>query len=199
MLYATAWNGWGSIKDQGSDQVPLTIDADGMVPGVRQLASPNCDARPAGAAIELVVIHNISLPPGEFGGDAVERLFTNSLDCDSHPYYARLRGVRVSAHFLLRRDGEVTQFVSCERRAWHAGESNWRGRTACNDFSIGIELEGTDDLPFTEAQYLALETLLLALRKRYPITAVAGHSDIAPLRKTDPGPHFDWARIHAPG
>jgi N-acetyl-anhydromuramoyl-L-alanine amidase len=173
----------------------LTIDDQGVVPAFRQVPSPNCDARPAGVAIELIVIHNISLPPGEFGGDAVERLFTNTLDCDSHPYYGGLRGVRVSAHFLLRRDGSPTQFVACGRRAWHAGESSWRGRTACNDFSIGIELEGSDELPFAEAQYAALKDLLSALKARYPIAGIAGHCDIAPSRKTDPGPHFDWPRV----
>jgi AmpD protein len=173
----------------------LLIDEAGLIPQFRQVASPNCDARPAGVAIELIVIHNISLPPGEFGGDAVERLFTNTLDCDSHPYYAGLRGVRVSAHFLLRRDGSPTQFVACGRRAWHAGESSWRGRTACNDFSVGIELEGSDELPFTESQYAALKLLLNAIKARYPIAGIAGHSDISPSRKTDPGPHFDWPRI----
>jgi AmpD protein len=173
----------------------LTIDDDGMVPQFRQVPSPNCDDRPAEAAIELVVIHNISLPPGVFGGDAVERLFTNTLDCDSHPYYAGLRGVRVSAHFLLRRDGAPTQFVACSRRAWHAGESSWRGRSACNDFSIGIELEGSDELSFTEAQYATLKRLLSAIKARYPIAGIAGHSDISPSRKTDPGPHFDWPRV----
>jgi AmpD protein len=173
----------------------LLVDEAGLIPRFRQVASPNCDARPAGVAIELIVIHSISLPPGEFGGDAVERLFTNTLDCDSHPYYAGLRGVRVSAHFLLRRNGSPVQFVACGRRAWHAGESSWRGRTACNDFSIGVELEGSDELPFTEAQYVALELLLNAIKARYPIAGIAGHSDIAPSRKTDPGPHFDWPRI----
>jgi AmpD protein len=173
----------------------LSVDEAGLIPQFRQLPSPNCDARPAGAAIELVVIHSISLPPGEFGGDAVERLFTNTLDCDAHPYYAALKGLRVSAHFLLRRDGTPTQFVACARRAWHAGESSWRGRTACNDFSVGVELEGTGELPFTDAQYFKLDALLQLLRAHYPISGVAGHSDIAPQRKTDPGPSFDWARI----
>jgi AmpD protein len=175
----------------------LEVDEGGWIPQLRQLASPNCDARPTATAIELIVIHNISLPPGEFGGDAVESLFTNTLDCGAHPYYERLRGLRVSAHFLVRRDGTLTQFVGCAQRAWHAGESSWCGRAACNDFSIGIELEGTDELPFAEAQYRALEALLPALRARYPIAGIAGHSDIAPVRKTDPGPHFDWARVRA--
>jgi AmpD protein len=175
--------------------VDLSVDAGGRVPQIRQVASPNCDERPAGTAIELVVIHNISLPPGEFSGDAVERLFANSLDFDAHPYYASLRGLRVSAHFLVRRDGTPTQFVPCAQRAWHAGESSWQGRAACNDYSIGIELEGTDEMSFTEQQYATLDALLTALKQRYPIAGIAGHSEIAPSRKTDPGPHFDWPRI----
>src|ERR1700733_14314145 len=122
----------------------LTIDDAGVIPQVRQIASPNCDERPSATAIELVVIHNISLPPGEFGGEAIAALFTNTLDHAAHPYFATLEGLRVSAHFLIRRDGEMLQFVPCAHRAWHAGASSWRGRRACNDFSIGIELEGTD-------------------------------------------------------
>jgi N-acetyl-anhydromuramoyl-L-alanine amidase len=180
---------------QRSVKMELNIDNAGVIPQFRQVASPNCDERPAGVAIDLIVIHNISLPPGAFGGDAIERLFTNTLDCGSHPYYDKLREVRVSAHFLLRRDGSATQFVACNRRAWHAGESSWRGRTGCNDFSVGIELEGSDESPFDDAQYRALAPLLRALSARYPISGIAGHSDIAPLRKTDPGPHFDWARV----
>ena len=175
----------------------LTIDDAGVIPQVRQIASPNCDERPSATAIELVVIHNISLPPGEFGGEAIAALFTNTLDHAAHPYFATLEGLRVSAHFLIRRDGEMLQFVPCAHRAWHAGASSWRGRRACNDFSIGIELEGTDDLPFTEAQYAALAALLRALRARYPIAGIAGHSEIAPSRKTDPGPHFEWSRVRA--
>lgn len=175
----------------------LTIDAAGLVPEIRQVPSPNCDARPADIAIELIVIHNISLPPGEFGGAAIEQLFTNTLDCAAHPYYTALENLRVSAHFLIRRDGALTQFVACGLRAWHAGESNWRGRAGCNDYSIGIELEGADNQAFADAQYDALGELVRALRARYPVTEITGHSDIAPARKTDPGPCFDWSRLHA--
>jgi AmpD protein len=174
---------------------PLTLDAHGWLSAARQLPSPNCDARPEGAAIELIVIHNISLPPGVFDGDAVIELFTNQLDWDAHPYYQGIRGIRVSAHFFIRRDGALIQFVPCALRAWHAGVSSWLERECCNDFSIGIELEGTDDLPFTEAQYAALSPLVNLLKQAYPIRAVVGHSDIAPGRKTDPGPHFAWQRI----
>jgi AmpD protein len=172
----------------------LVITDDGLVKGVRYLPSPNHDERPPGAQIELLVIHNISLPPGEFGGSAIIELFTNRLDPAAHPYYATIADRRVSAHFLIRRDGETIQFVPCGNRAWHAGASEWRGRGRCNDFSIGIELEGSDETRFEDAQYEALAELILALRARYPVADVAGHSDIAPGRKTDPGPHFDWAR-----
>jgi AmpD protein len=179
---------------------PLTApDALGWLPAARRLPSPNCDARPDGMPIELVVIHNISLPPGTFIGDAVIELFTNRLDWDAHPYYQGIRGLRVSAHFFIRRDGSLIQFVPCTLRAWHAGASSWQGRERCNDFSIGIELEGTDDEPFTDAQYATLTPLLNALKRTYPIRAVVGHSDIAPGRKTDPGPHFAWERLHAHG
>lgn len=172
----------------------MRIDAAGWLTGVRRVASPNCDRRPAGTPASLLVIHNISLPPGEFGGPYIEGLFTNTLDCDAHPYFDQLRGLRVSAHFLIRRDGGIAQFVSCNRRAWHAGVSEWRGRSRCNDFSLGIELEGTDDQPYTSAQYRALIRLTRRLRRRYPLADIAGHSDIAPVRKTDPGPSFDWGR-----
>lgn len=174
----------------------MKIDARGWLLGGEYVPSPNCDPRPAGE-IGLLVIHNISLPPGEFGGDGVQRLFTNTLDADAHPYYRTIAGLKVSAHFFLRRDGRVIQFVSCLDRAWHAGASCWQGRGGCNDFSIGIELEGTDDLPFTDAQYLVLGELSGALRAAYPIRAIAGHSDIAPQRKTDPGPYFNWKRYLA--
>lgn len=167
----------------------------GIHPAARQIPSPNHDPRPDGAAITLVVIHNISLPPGQFGGPGVEQLFTNRLDPAEHPYYEGIHTLRVSAHFFIRRDGELIQFVPCRERAWHAGVSSWRGRERCNDYSIGIELEGTDDQPFSDAQYRRLNQLLPALRAAYPIAAVTGHSDIAPGRKTDPGPFFDWARI----
>jgi AmpD protein len=172
-------------------------DALGWLPAARQLPSPNCDARPEGVAIELIVIHNISLPPGVFDGDAVIDLFTNRLDWDAHPYYQEIRGLRVSAHFFIRRDGTLIQFVPCSLRAWHAGGSSWQGCERCNDFSIGIELEGTDDLPFTEAQYASLIPLLNTLKQAYPIRAVVGHSEIAPGRKTDPGVCFDWERVRA--
>ena len=162
-----------------------------------QISSPNCDARPAGTAITLLVVHGISLPPGEFGGTGIVDLFTNRLDPDAHPYYAQVANLKVSPHFLIRRDGALLQFVPCARRAWHAGVSSWRGRERCNDFSIGVELEGTDDSPYESAQYLTLARLTRALMKRYPITEVAGHSDIAPGRKTDPGPGFDWIRYRA--
>ncbi len=168
---------------------------DGWLPAARRLPSPNCDERPADAAISLVVVHAISLPPGEFGGPGILELFSNRLDPAAHPYYRQIEGLRVSAHFLIRRDGELIHFVPCRRRAWHAGVSSWRGRTACNDFSIGIELEGSDDVAFEDAQYERLGSLLAELRQRYPIEAVTGHSDIAPGRKTDPGPHFQWHRV----
>ena len=166
----------------------------GWLSGMRRVASPHCDARPSGTRINLLVIHNISLPPGEFGGEAIVRLFTNTLDTDAHPYYAQLKGVKVSAHFLIRRDGEIIQFVPCGKRAWHAGASAWQGRVACNDFSVGIEMEGSDSAPFSDQQYTALRRLTRRLRRAYPIRGVTGHSDIAPGRKTDPGPCFDWSR-----
>lgn len=171
------------------------LDAAGWLAAARRLESPNRDARPAGEAVSLLVLHNISLPPGEFGGPGVEQLFSNRLDPAEHPYYAGIHGLRVSAHFFIRRDGELLQFVSCAQRAWHAGVSSWRGRERCNDYSIGVELEGTDETPFTEAQYAVLRRLLEALRAAYPNLDVAGHSDIAPGRKTDPGPCFDWRRL----
>ena len=179
-----------------SDAPVLSVDANGWVREARHAPSPNFEMRPAGAVPTLVVVHNISLPPGEFGGDAIESLFLNRLDCDAHPYYqSHLRGVRVSAHFLIRRGGELVQFVSCDERAWHAGSSEFFGRTRCNDFSIGIELEGADDVPFDDAQYAVLAALSRALAARYPVDAFAGHSDVATGRKTDPGPHFDWQRF----
>lgn len=179
-----------------SGEPPVSIDVNGWVREARHAPSPNFEARPAGAVPTLVVVHNISLPPGEFVGEAIEALFQNRLDCDAHPYYQEhLRGVRVSAHFLIRRDGELVQFVSCDERAWHAGASDYFGRPRCNDFSIGIELEGADDALFEAAQYTTLAALARALAERYPVDAFAGHSDIAPGRKTDPGPHFDWQRF----
>jgi N-acetyl-anhydromuramoyl-L-alanine amidase len=173
----------------------LAIDANGYANLARQVRSPNHDARPVDALVTLVVIHGISVPPGVFGGDGITRLFTNRLDPASHPVYATIAKLRVSAHFLIRRDGTLVQFVSCNDRAWHAGVSSWQGRSRCNDFSIGIELEGTDDVPYAMAQYTKLSRVLKALKRRYPIEHVGGHSDVAPGRKTDPGPAFDWARL----
>ena len=172
----------------------MKLDDAGLLAEARYLPSPNCDDRPVDAAIELLVIHNISLPPGEFGGDAVIDLFLNRLDPQAHPYYEGIAALRVSAHFLIRRDGALLQFVPCAKRAWHAGQSQWCGRDRCNDFSVGIELEGTDDLAFSDAQYECLSALARALYARYPIKNSVGHSDIAPGRKTDPGPHFSWSR-----
>lgn len=172
-----------------------TIDEEGWLECATRIASPNCDARPIGETIQLIVIHNISLPPGVLTGDAVIDLFTNRLDWDAHPYYAEIRGMQVSSHFWIRRDGQLIQFVPCGLRAWHAGVSAWRGRERCNDFSLGIELEGSDDVPFNEAQYTTLNRLLATLQRTYPIEDIVGHSDIAPGRKTDPGPYFDWNRL----
>jgi len=171
------------------------LDAEGWLNGARRAPSPNCDQRPEGVAISLIVLHNISLPPGEFGGPQIEALFTNRLDPSAHPYFETIRDLRVSAHFLIRRDGEPVQFAPCDKRAWHAGVSAWKGRERCNDFSVGIELEGSDDTAFAEAQYVVLNEMLEVLRQTYPISAVVGHSDIAPGRKTDPGPCFEWDRI----
>ena len=173
--------------------------ATGAITPARQCPSPNHDERPAAADPELVVIHGISLPPGEFGGDEVERLFTNCLDWDAHPYFAEIRGLEVSCHLLIRRDGELVQFVPLTRRAWHAGASSFRGRDCCNDFSIGIELEGEDETPYDDRQYATLAALLRALLLAYPALSarrIAAHSDIAPGRKTDPGPAFDWLRLY---
>ncbi len=173
----------------------MRISGEGLADGVAFIASPNCDDRPADSTIDLLVIHNISLPPGQFGGPGIVDLFTNNLDPAAHPYYREIAERRVSAHFLLRRDGELIQFVPCAKRAWHAGVSSWCGRRRCNDFSIGIELEGTDHVPFEDVQYARLAELTLALKRKYAIADIAGHSDIAPGRKTDPGPCFEWARL----
>ena len=156
--------------------------------GARRIASPNFNARPAGVEIGLALIHSISLPPGVYGGDAIERLFTNRLDWRAHPYFAQIEGLEVSSHFVVRRDGALLQFVSCDERAWHAGASQWQGRAD----SVGIELEGLEGGAFEPAQYDALLTLLEALARRYPITRIAGHEHVAPGRKSDPGPGFDW-------
>ena len=163
----------------------MRLGSDGVLSEARQVPSPNSDERPSGAAPSLLVLHSISLPPGRYGGDAIERLFTNCLDPAAHPYFREICALRVSAHFLVRRDGALVQFVPVHRRAWHAGVSRWRGAERCNDFSVGVELEGRDDGPFEAAQYAALVHL------------VAAHSDIAGGRKTDPGPGFDWPRLLA--
>ena len=168
---------------------------DGWFGSARRCESPNAGPRPAGVAIDLVLIHSISLPPGQCGGDAIERLFTNRLDWDAHPYFQQIRGLEVSAHFLIRRDGELLQFVSCDARAWHAGPSVWQGRADCNDYSIGIELEGLEGRRFDAPQYAALAGLLAAIRQRYPIGSVVGHEHVAPGRKNDPGAGFDWPRL----
>jgi len=166
--------------------------------GVRRVPSQHCDQRPAGVLADLIVIHGISLPPGQFGGPYIDQLFTGRLDPSTHPYFRNLEGLRVSSHLLIRRTGEVVQYVPLERRAWHAGKSRYRGRERCNDFSVGIELEGTDDRPYTTAQYRRLATVVRVLRRGVPSLARAplvGHSDVAPGRKTDPGPAFDWPRL----
>ncbi len=163
----------------------------------RHVPSPNFGPRPAGADVSLVVIHCISLPPGVYGGDAIERLFLNQLDASAHPYFERLRGLRVSSHFVVRRDGGCVQHVSCDERAWHAGASSWRGRADCNDYSIGIELEGLEGERFEGAQYATLALLLRALVERHSIDAVVGHEHVAPGRKIDPGPGFDWSFVRA--
>jgi len=173
------------------------LDAAGWLSGAQPHPTPNCDARPEPAEISLLVVHNISLPPGQFGGDGIIDLFLNRLDPTAHPFYAGIADLRVSAHFLIRRDGTLLQFVPCGQRAWHAGTSAWKGRTRCNDFSLGVELEGTDNQPFTAEQYARLAGLITRLRQTYPLGDLAGHSEIAPGRKTDPGPHFDWARLNA--
>ncbi|MBE9607852.1 1,6-anhydro-N-acetylmuramyl-L-alanine amidase AmpD [Chitinilyticum piscinae] len=172
------------------------IDVAGWCVAARRVASPNCNARPASSEVELVVLHNIHLPPGKpFAGHDVEHLFTNTLDRSAHPSYPQLAELRVSAHFFLRRDGCLLQFVPTTARAWHAGVSSWQGRPGCNDFSVGIELEGSDFIAFEPIQYAVLDMLLAALCKRHPVVAIAGHSDVAPGRKTDPGPWFDWRRV----
>ncbi|MDY0064991.1 MAG: 1,6-anhydro-N-acetylmuramyl-L-alanine amidase AmpD [Steroidobacteraceae bacterium] len=180
---------------------PPVIDvSSGLHARARQVASPNCDERPAGAAPELIVVHGVSLPPGEYGGPWIDELFTNRLAADAHPYFASIAALRVSAHLLIRRDGALVQYVPFHLRAWHAGVSNWRGRERCNDFSIGVELEGEDGTPYEPMQYRMLSTVILELCDAYPTLSterIVGHSDIAPGRKTDPGPAFDWPRLRA--
>lgn len=177
---------------------PVEIDVGrGLVEGVRYVASPNHDSRPPGAVIDLVVVHGIGMPPGEFGGPWVEALFTNRLPPAVHPFFATVADLRVSAHLFIRRDGSLVQFVPFHCRAWHAGASVWRHRLACNDYSIGIEVEGADDIPYEPCQYAVLGAVINALVRTYPaIDAIVGHSDVAPGRKTDPGPAFDWGRLN---
>ena len=180
-----------------NDSDPFILDAGGIAAGARWVPSPHYDRRPEDARVELVVIHNISLPPGEYGGPWIDDLFLGRLDAEAHPYFREIAAMRVSSHFLVRRDGELVQYVPCELRAWHAGVSSWKGRSRCNDFSVGIELEGSDDVPFAEPQYETLAALTRALVVRYGALELAGHSDVAPGRKTDPGPFFDWDRYRA--
>jgi AmpD protein len=175
----------------------MILNKEGWLVGCRRVLSPNHDERPPDAEVSLLVVHSISLPPGEYGGDAIERLFTNRLDPAAHPYFREIAGLRVSAHFLVRRDGALAQFVSVARRAWHAGSSSWRGRSRCNDFSVGVELEGVDTGPFEDAQYRALACLVRALGAALPLREVAAHSDVAPGRKSDPGPGFAWRALLA--
>lgn len=178
----------------------FTIDVTtGLLSPARHSPSPHCDDRPVNSVIDLLVIHNISLPPGEFGGKYIEDLFLGRLCATEHPYFATIHQLKVSAHLLIRRDGEIIQFVPFHRRAWHAGQSQFEGRSACNNFSIGIELEGDDDHTFEAIQYQYLAGVTEALMRAYPNIGqktIVGHSDIAPARKTDPGPHFDWARYY---
>lgn len=183
------------------DRMTWTVDPGaGRLPAARFVASPNFDARPPDTRVDVLVVHAISLPPDQFGGPDIERLFCNTLDSAAHPYYEGLRGLRVSAHLLIRRDGEIIQFVPFTERAWHAGASQFDGRSRVNDFSIGIELEGSDHAPFEENQYLQLAAATRALMAAYPamtLDRIVGHSDIAPGRKTDPGPYFDWLYLRA--
>lgn len=169
----------------------------GWLEGIAHIPSPNFGPRPEGARIDLAVIHSISLPPGEYGGDEIERLFTNTLDWTAHPYFEQIRGMEVSAHFVIRRDGRIQQFVSVLDRAWHAGRSSWCGRDNCNDYAIGIELEGLEDHPFDRPQYDALVDLLARIDAQWPLAGVTGHEHVAPGRKRDPGSAFDWATMRA--
>jgi AmpD protein len=183
------------------ESISLQVDtATGRLRGVRQVLSAHHDARPAGLLPDLIIVHGISLPPGEYGGPWIDRLFTGGLPPDAHPYFAPIAALRVSAHLLVRRDGALAQYVPFHARAWHAGVSEYQGRAGCNDFSIGIELEGTDDSDYEPAQYQALSAAIRALLRAYPSLhrdRVVGHSDVAPGRKTDPGLSFDWARLRA--
>lgn len=184
-----------SAKTTRAEARPRLPWLGGWHPRARALPSPNEGPRPEGVDVTLVVVHSISLPPGRFGGEGVPQLFTNRLPWEAHPYYASLRGLKVSAHFFIRRDGRLLQFVSCDRRAWHAGVSNWRGRENCNDWSVGVELEGLEGGAFTSRQYARLARLILDLGQRYPLTEVVGHEHVAPGRKRDPGAGFEWSRL----
>ncbi len=177
------------------DHPSFTINRQGYIANGTQIASPNFDDRPADCKIDLIVLHNISLPPQQYGGNGIIELFTNKLNPDEHPYYAEIYTAKVSSHFLIRRDGELIQFVACIKRAWHAGVSQWQGRERCNDFSVGIELEGCDDEAFETKQYKTLNKLISSLKEAYPIQHIVGHSDISPGRKTDPGLFFDWQKL----
>ncbi len=181
--------------------VTYSIDtASGLLAGARQVVSPNFDERPDGISPDLLIVHGISLPPGEYGGTWIDQLFTNTLSWDAHPYFKQIEGITVSSHLLIRRDGEVVQYVPFNQRAWHAGASNYCGRERCNDFSIGIELEGSDDAAYEAEQYRELAKVLLTLCSAYPslsLERLVGHSDVAPGRKTDPGDSFDWPRLRA--
>ena len=178
-----------------SELAPAALWQDGWYRFARALASPNCGPRPAGALVDLIVVHSISLPPGQYGGEQVQQLFTNALDWNAHPYFKSIEGLTVSAHFYIRRGGELWQFVSCDDRAWHAGASHYRGRGDCNDDSIGIELEGLEGGAFEAVQYEALAALCAAIAQRYPVGHIAGHEHIAPGRKNDPGAGFDWRML----
>lgn len=178
--------------------MPMEIDDAGWLAKARRVPSPHCDERPPGVVIDAIIVHGISLPPGEFGGPWVDRLFSGCLDTQAHPYFRKIAGLRVSAHVLIRRDGALVQYVPFVRRAWHAGDSELHGRTCCNDFAIGIELEGEDHTPYTDSQYQRLGALCRGLMHHYPHIGperIAGHADVSPGRKTDPGPAFDWPRL----
>jgi AmpD protein len=184
--------------------LPATVlkveTATGLLIGVRQVISPHCDARPPGILPELIIVHGISLPPNEFGGPWIDRLFTGTLPWDAHPYFRQIEGLRASAHLVIRRDGQLTQYVPFGERAWHAGVSQYRTRSGCNDFSVGVELEGTDDIAYTDAQYAQLVEVIAALIEAYPSLSpehLVGHSDVAPGRKSDPGLYFEWPRLRA--
>lgn len=177
------------------DNKSLSLWQQGWHSQAQRIESPNFGPRPANTCIDLIVIHSISLPPGQYGGDAVQRLFTNQLDWDAHPYFQTIRGIEVSAHFFIRRDGTMLQFVSCDQRAWHAGKSFYRGRADCNNDSIGIELEGLEGELFEDAQYQCLAHLCQSIKEHYPIAHLAGHEHVAPGRKNDPGSGFDWSQL----